>query len=578
MAPRGKKRQSEEEAPDEDRRMPVRKRSRKTGEDGESDIGDEGIATETPTKARRGRPPGSTKIQKSQPNGNSSAISFKGLSISKSKPSTPNKVRDEVDKETPVLFVRNADRSARRKSARNLLGRIAVDNASEGSDAEDEDLLARKIWEADEEAATSDQADDSEEDEAQAESATAAEIPSKRKPGRRKKKSSTPPTNLPPHEQYFWQNRPGRAKTSSNTLSSLSLLSHGQYHDQISAYVDPHTSSHEYLHSLHARSFPQWRFELSQSFNICLYGYGSKRTLVTDFAHYLHRHFSITPKILIVNGYTPNLTLRTLLTNLASLVYSCAASSLPKLPTQPRDLLSALLTHLSADPQDVNASIYIFINSLDAAPLRRSNTPALLAQLAAHPRISLLATCDTPNFPLLWDIPTRDRYNFLFHDSTTFLSYASTESASAEVPDVVDTVNALLGRSGRTIKGKEGVGFVLRSLPENARSLYRILISEILAGIDSALDNHDELDGGGGDGYDDDKGASSKGGIEYNTLYQKTVEEFICSSEMGFQQLLKEFWDHDMIVSNRESGAGGAVLGVPWRREEMEAILEELVG
>ena len=119
-------------------------------------------------------------------------------------------------------------------------------------------------------------------------------------------------------------------------------------------------------------------------------------------------------------------------------------------------------------------------------------------------------------------------------------------------------MNELLGRSGRNVKGKEGVGFVLRSLPENARSLYRVLIAELLAAMDEE---------GGGEGG---------GGMEYRVLYRKVVEEFICSNEMGFRQLLKEFYDHQMIVSKRD-GSGAEFLGVPWRREEMETILEDLV-
>ncbi len=103
------------------------------------------------------------------------------------------------------------------------------------------------------------------------------------------------------------------------------------------------------------------------------------------------------------------------------------------------------------------------------------------------------------------------------------------------------------------------MGFVLRSLPENARNLYRVLIAELLAAMD------------------DDEGGKEEGGIEYKVLYQKVVEEFICSNEMGFRQLLKEFYDHQMVVSRRD-GAGAELLGVPWRREEMEAILEDLVG
>lgn len=123
------------------------------------------------------------------------------------------------------------------------------------------------------------------------------------------------------------------------------------------------------------------------------------------------------------------------------------------------------------------------------------------------------------------------------------------------------------------------MGFVLRSLPENARNLYRVLVAEILAQMSEVEDA--ELGGGGSDEEGDAGGGGvGKGGevgVDYRVLYQKVVEEFICSNEMAFRQLLKEFHDHDMVVSRR-GGAGTEVLGVPFRREEMEGILEDLMG
>ena len=516
--------------------------------------------TLTPTKTRRGRPPGSGQKRKPLANGvgseNDAATPLKPKG--KKLFSTPSKAPAKDDDQTDGPIIRNADRSARRKSARTLLDRTATNGLSDEDDFEDDDLLARKIWDADE--AESDDQQEDLEDELAAESAVPA-TPSKRKRGRRKR-SPTPPLHLPPHEQYFWQNRPGKVKTSNNTLSSLSLLTHEQYHNAITAYSDPHSSSYTFLHTLHSRSFPQWRFELSQSFNICLYGYGSKRNLLTSFASHLHALTpSNPPKILVVNGYTPTLTLRHLLTSLAILIYNLTPTTLPPLGTQPREILTTLLSHLTTHPPP--HPYHIFINSLDAPPLRRAPTPSLLALLASNPHIHLLATCDTPNFPLLWPTTLLAQYNFLFHDTTTFLPYTP-----HEIPSAIDSVNALLGRSGRSIKGKEGVGFVLRSLPENARSLYRVLISEILAGWDE--------EGGGEGGGLGGVGAGGGGGVEYKVLYQKVVEEFICSNEMGFRGLLKEFFDHQMVVS-RKDGSGGEVLGVPWRREEMEAILEDLV-
>ena len=547
-----RKRHDGEDVVDQEEGTSTRKRTRAvamngyhSGDDAESSTI---LPEETPTKTRRGRPPGSAQKAKALPNGvgHHSQQGTPSKSQGKNVFTTPVKAASGAIGNGATRIVGNADRSARRKSARNIVERTAINGYGE-EDAEEEDILARKIWDTDE-ADSEDQQEDV--DGELGADDTVPTTPSKRKSGRRKK-SPTPPQNLPPHEQYFWQHRPGKIKTSNNILSSLSLLTHEEYHNQINAYKDPHASSYAVLHSLHSRSFPQWRFELSQSFNICLYGYGSKRKLVTAFAKYLHtKSRSEPPRILMINGYTPTLTLRQILTTLASLVYDCTPSTLPsKLGTQPREILTTLINQLNMSPPP--SPYLVFINSLDAPPLRRPPTPSLLAQLAASPHIHLLATCDTPNFPLLWDTNLRDQYNFLFHDTTTFESYSPVEIGS-----VVDDVNELLGRSGRTVKGKEGVGFVLRSLPENARSLYRVLIAELLAAMDE--------EGGG------------EGGVEYRVLYQKVVEEFICSNEMGFRQLLKEFYDHQMVVSKRD-GSGAEFLGVPWRREEMEAILEDLV-
>ena len=548
-----RKRHDERDVAETEAKLEIREKQRRPLTNGEADV-DAGSDTNeevaTPSKPRRGRPPGSSQKPRHFPNGVRSTTNLENSSkperrllFSSSRKSSSN---GKAVNGAPI--VRNADRSARRKSARNLIRPTATGGLSEEESLAEEDLLTRQIWEADEAESGAEQ--DEAGDGPLAEPAT----PSKSKRSARKQSPTLSP-GQPPHEQYFWQNRPGRIKASSNPISSLSLLTHEQYYNQISAYQDPHEPSYEYLHAIHSRAFPQWNLELSQSFNICLYGYGSKRKLVTAFAHYIVSLSPANPpKILIVNGFNQILTPRSLLTNVAALIFGCTISTLPsKLGSQPREILANIIERLRSRKPSTDLPYYIFINSLDAPSLRRSDVPSLLAQLAACPEIQLLATCDTLTFPLLWSTAICDQYNFIFHDSTTYLSFGG-----LEIHSVIDVVNDLLGRSGRSIKGREGVGFVLRSLPENARNLYRLLIVELLAAMDD-----DNVVGGG------------EGGVEYGVLYQKVVEEFICSNDMGFRQLLKEFHDHQMILSKRDV-TGAELLMVPWRREEMEGILEDL--
>jgi origin recognition complex subunit 2 len=515
---------------------------------------------------------------------------------------TPSKPEEQANggpqEETPTS-VRN-DRSARRKSQRTLQQQVAANDDSEDEDAAQDEAIAQQIL------GEEDGSDEDEETDL-AEPTSAPDTPSKtgrlrgRPKGKRRERTTSPPPDLPPHELYFFQNRAGANKTSANTLPSHLLLNHDDYFMQINACKDSHAEDIDRLKHLHKRAFDQWVFELEEGFNLCLYGYGSKRQLVMEFAEHLYHQPESKPRIVVVNGYTPGLGIKDVLTTLAGVIFPKSA----KLPAQPPALLDALLSHLTDSPSVI--PVTVIIHSMDHTNLRKPATQSMLGRLAAHPSISLLPTCDTPNFPLLWDVNLTTQFRFLYHDATTY------EPFRVEI-DVVAEVNALLGRSRRRLGGKDGVGYVLKSLPENARALFRILVAEQLAmadvepgatagagfGEDTDVDPDDIL------GAEDEEEAaqqqdtpsrrgrkkkakkpaprpapkpvvsSAPEGVEYRTLYHKAVEEFVCSSELNFRTLLKEFHDHQMIES-RKDAAGTERLIVPFRQEELEGILEELV-
>ncbi|KAK1822850.1 Origin recognition complex subunit 2 [Friedmanniomyces endolithicus] len=510
---------------------------------------------------------------------------------------TPLKPDDEVvqaDEETPTAV--GNDRSARRKSQRALQTR----EESDDEDAEADEAIAQQILEE----------DASEEDDAEAstldEPGSIADIPSKsgKLRGRPKGRRREPP-DLPPHELYFFQNRAGGNKTSANILPSHVLLDHDDYFAKSNAYEDPHVADLERLKRLHKRSFGQWIFELEEGLNICLYGYGSKRELVMEFAEYTYGQAeSQKPRVIVVNGYTPGLTVRDILVGVGSLIAKGA-----KLPAQPAAMLDLLM--LKLEELTTTQPILLIIHSLDHTNLRKGMTQAMIARLVAHPSISLLATCDTPNFPLLWDVSLTRQLRFLYHDTTTFQPYR------VEI-DVVEEVNALLGRSRRRLGWKDGVAYVLKSLPENARNLFKILVEEQLALAESfepatalgAATSVDDLDPDDLLGASDDEAAlaeeqstpsrrargrgrpakrtkvasrpvarapavSAMEGVEYRALYHKAVEAFVCSSELAFRTLLKEFHDHAMVESRRDA-AGTERLSVPMGREELGRMVGEL--
>ncbi|PYH41711.1 origin recognition complex subunit 2 [Aspergillus saccharolyticus JOP 1030-1] len=467
---------------------------------------------------------------------------------------------------------RNADRSAKKKSARLLLEQDE-DEIWDGADRLAEEILGDNDTTIPTAAEGDGVIPSVEAGSEPAAADTTAPTP-KRRAGRPKgaknKRSPTPEGELPAHERYFFQNRAGPPRTSNNNLSKVNLLTHEEYFEKMAQWVDPLQEEKALLLDLHCRSFPQWDFEFDQGFNICLYGYGSKRRLLQAFADWQYcRHHndddnnddSENPSVVIVNGHTPGVSIRTIF---ATIVTAVLGADIPsKMGSQPQEVLELLQSSLNARGPSY-PPITVLINSIDAPSLRRAANQALLARLAATPQIHLLATADTPNVLLMWDLSLRDQFNFVFHDCTTFVPF------DAEF-DVVEEVSALLGRKGQRVGGKEGVEFVLKSLPENARNLYQLLLTELLASTDEGHLSDDEMGGlaTGGEGREE-------AGIEFRTLYQKAAEEFIASSEMMFRTLLKEFHDHQMITS-RIDASGMEILGVPLSREEMEGVLEDLV-
>lgn len=384
----------------------------------------------------------------------------KGL-LNKKLFATPTKNTETAALNETPRIIRNADRSARRKSTRNLIERTILGNTSDNDENEDE--LAGHIYASDEENGIGDDEDGLPEE------SSAPVTPSKRgrtKGSKNRQRSPTPPEDLAPHEKYFFHNRGNRAKTSNNNLSSLALLDHEEYFIRSRNMKDPHADRIKFLEEFHTEDFRQWQFELSQQFNICIYGFGSKKSLLMQFADHIYKSQvdHTKSKIVVVNGYVHNLTVKDVLNTVAAAITERGH----KLGAQPVEMLENLIGLLE---EDDSQEITLIIHSIDRQPLRRSATQSILSRLSSHPQVHLVASADHPSFPLLWDSSLRSAYNFLFHDCTTFQPYTN------EI-DVVDEVHELLGRSGRRVGGKEGVSFVLKSLPENAKNLFRVLIVE----------------------------------------------------------------------------------------------------
>lgn len=363
------------------------------------------------------------------------------------------------------------------------------------------------------------------------------------------------------YEGYFDQHKT-REKISTTPFSRAPAIEFSEfigYVDQSRGYFK---DSKDFLTSLYRTMFTQWFFELSQGYSLLYYGIGSKRNLLLEF---VTSTIPETVPVLVVNGYNPATNFKELLN---SLIHIFVDDSLTKLPKNTPDLLQTVVRHLESKRKSQASShdlvelklpkVVILIHNIDGESLRSDKSQSYLSTLASIPEVWLVASSDHINAPVMWDAAKLALYNFLWHDLTTYESYAV--ETSFEDP-------LSLGKI-RTAAGNKGVKYVLSSLTLKARGLYRVLICHQIETMTN------ELHGTGNIEDQRNTPGSVQFGIEFKLLYQKCVEEFLVSNELNFRTMLTEFLDHKMAVLTKDS-SGTEIVYVPYTKETIENILEQ---
>ncbi|KAK9370238.1 origin recognition complex subunit 2-domain-containing protein [Lipomyces kononenkoae] len=376
-------------------------------------------------------------------------------------------------------------------------------------------------------------------------------------PSKQKDRENFPNIILDAADGYFDQHVT-KPTLSANSISDLPVLTPQDYVTCIKQAEIYHKSSRETLIKLHETLFPQWAFELSQGFNLVLYGVGSKRELVLSFAE----EYLYDTTVLVVNGYNPSTTIREVLASSAAILLNDPNVKIPKaIP----DVLSLIMNTHEPGPfpyANYRPKLVLLIHNIDGEVFRNDRSQSALSRLASHNQVSLVATVDHINAPLLWDSAKLSALKFIWHDATTFASY--TAETSFFDPLALRGGSGRLNLNGRTGPGHAGIRYVLESLTSNARGLYRVLISHQLQAVEDAKGETQE-------GRNDN---SSRHGMEFKTLYQRCSEEFIVTNELNFRTMLTEFYEHEMLQSTKDL-VGTEIIYAPFDPEVLERLLED---
>ncbi|KAK4698842.1 origin recognition complex subunit 2, partial [Phenoliferia sp. Uapishka_3] len=391
------------------------------------------------------------------------------------------------------------------------------------------------------------------------------------------------------------------SKTSDSLLSSSidPAFTLSSYADALEAYDTKHNATSARRNELATRAeeaaskFSDWQYELEQGFNILLYGFGSKRSVLSAFADRVRK----SGDAVVVNGFDPLVTFPDIVGALEALVRvdevedelpktkkgkgkavkgkgnAVVASTgvAPPRPLPPPSQVSATecrvrrLCDSLSSPQRTRP-IFLIIHNLDGPTLRLPKTLSLLALLTAHPRIHLLSSIDHIRSPLLFSSSLSNArplysavdptlgdsssraFTFIYHEISTLQPYTlevSTQSLLSKIlPPTV--FPRLATSSSASFSPINSAIYVLKSVTTSSQKLFSLLATlqlAVIESLDSAIVRSANL-------APTIHQASPQIATSLETLTERAADQLIAlGGTQKVEALLSEFRDHGVVGS-----------------------------
>lgn len=336
----------------------------------------------------------------------------------------------------------------------------------------------------------------------------------------------------------------GSSKRSARKLSDISLVDEQELRETAFNIETKHEKEIAELLNDYKTMYPKWVFELRCGFGLLMYGFGSKKGLIEDFASSSLTEYSVV----VINGYLPSVNLKQVLLAIAELLSDQLKSrrkssgSLSKgQETVPSRSVDDILSFINgSQSEDKDCFICVVVHNIDGPALRDPESQQTLAQLASCSHIRIIASIDHVNAPLLWDKKmVHKQFNWLWHHVPTFAPYK-----------VEGVFFPLVLAQGSTAQTAKTAAIVLQSLTPNAQNVFKIL-------ADYQLSHPDE------------------DGMPTEDLYSASRERFFVSSQVTLNSHLTEFKDHELVKTKRNSD-GQECLNIPLSSDALRQLLLDL--
>ncbi|KAK6939579.1 Origin recognition complex, subunit 2 [Dillenia turbinata] len=342
---------------------------------------------------------------------------------------------------------------------------------------------------------------------------------------------------------YFLAKELKGSKKSTRKLSDIEIVDEQDLRAAASSIEPKHENEVVALLNGYKKLYPKWVFDLRCGFGLLMYGFGSKKALLEDFASAALTECAV----FVINGYLQSINMKKALLMLAEVLWDQLKTTrrtprnLPKFQQFSSQSVDELLTFLDeSHGEGDDCFVCVIIHNIDGPGLRDSETQQYLARLASCSNIRIIASIDHINAPLLWDKKmVHTQFKWCWYHVPTFAPY--------KVEGIFFPV--ILAHGGMTQNAKTAA-IVLQSLTPNAQSVFKVLADYQLAHPDEE-------------------------GMPVNNLYAICRERFLVSSQLTLNSHLTEFKDHELVKTRRHSD-GQDCLFIPLPTEALEKLLSEL--
>ncbi|CAA0832747.1 Origin of replication complex subunit 2 [Striga hermonthica] len=264
----------------------------------------------------------------------------------------------------------------------------------------------------------------------------------------------------------------GSGKKSARKLSGINLVDEPELREAYANIKPKHEKEIDDLLRSYKNSYSEWATVLRCGFGLLMYGFGSKKALLEDFAANALTDYSVV----VINGYLQSINLKQVAITLAELLWEQlkmkqkSGSLIKNQPFNTRSM-DDLILFLDGPHLEDECFVCILVNNIDGPGLRDSEAQQYLARLAACSHILMVASIDHVNAPLLWDKKmVHTQFNWYWYHVPTYAPY---KIEGMFFPLVLTHTG-----SAQNVKT---ASIVLQSLTPNAQSVFKLLVDHQLA-------------------------------------------------------------------------------------------------